>query len=229
MASLLLVLLVSGAEVVFDQTTFVQAPQQPPGAGVKSRVYYGERRIRLEAGADGGPALVLRLDDERAFRLDPARKLALEMDVARLRAQAQQDTAMAGELMGARDARPRTTALPKPLSVAGYACDGYRITAGPTTLDVYVTRALPVGMDRFTEFLEWTGAATSLGPIVDALRALSGFPLETRSRVMVLGEPQETRTTVIRVRVGPLAAQLFDVPPGFKVVRESDPAKEDLP
>ncbi len=229
MLPLSLLLLLAASDVVFEQTTFVQAPQHAAGAGVKSRVYYGARRIRLEAGAEGGPALVLRLDDERAFRIDPAQKLALEVDVSRLRAEAQQDTAMAGELMGAHNARPRTTPLPKPLVVAGYTCQGYRITAGPTVLDVYLTEALPVGMERFTEFLDWTGAATSLGPILEALRALPGFPLEMRSRVMVLGEPQETRTSVTRVTLGTLAAQLFEVPAGFRVVRENEPPKEDLP
>lgn len=232
MLALAFALLLSGtgaaADVVFEQTTWVQAPGAPAGPGVKTRVYYGGRRLRLEAGDEGGPALVLRLDDERAFRLDPLRRVAIELDLGRLRARAQQDSAMAGDLIGARDARPRTTPLPKPLKVAGYACQGYRITAGAATLDVYVTRELPLGMERFAEFLEWTGAAASLGPLVDALRAIEGFPLETRSRVMVLDQAQETRSSVSRVRVGPVSAKLFEVPKDYTVVREKDTG-EDVP
>src|SRR5262245_10872268 len=195
MLALALALLIGGADVTFEQTTIVQAPGEPPGPGVKTRVHYSGARMRLESAEGEGPALVLRLDDERAFRLDPTRRTALVMDVARLRARAHDDVAMAGDLMGARDARPRTARLSKPLTVAGYSCQGYRITAGPTTLDVYVSDALPIGMERFAALLEWTGAETSLGPLVEALRALKGFPLETRSRVLVLGEAQETWTT----------------------------------
>lgn len=218
--------LLSGADVTFEQTTVVQAAGTPPGPGVKTRVLYAGQRMRLESGEGDGPALVLRLDDERAFRLDPARRTALELDMARLRARAQGDAALAGDLMGARDARPRTQPLPKPLTVAGYACRGYRITAGPTVLDVYVTEALPVGMERFAALLEWTGADASLGPLAEALRALKGFPLETRSRVMVLGQAQETRTTVTRVVVAPLPRSLFEVPPGYALTAEGANTKE---
>lgn len=181
--------------------------------------------MRLESGEGEGPAFVLRLDDERAFRLDPASRTALMLDLERLRARAQGDAALAGDLMGARDARPRTLPL-KPLKVAGYACQGYRITAGPTTLDVYLSEALPIGMERFAALIEWTGAEASLGPLVGALRALKGFPLETRSRVMVLGQAQETRSTVTRVVVGPLPRSLFEVPRGYALVQESAITRE---
>jgi hypothetical protein len=228
MLVLLLVLLASSADVVFEQTTKVQAKDSPAGDGVKTRVYYSGRRMRLEAAGENGPALVLRLDDSRALRLDPAQKLAVEVDVARLRARAQDDAAMAGDLMGLHDARPKTTAL-KALRVAGYECRGYRISAGPTTLDVYVSDALPVGMERFAEFLEWTGAEASLGPLVASLREIQGFPLETRSRVLVLGEAQETLTRVTSVSVRPLAKDLFEVPKGYRVLKEAELQKEDAP
>jgi len=217
--------LLSGADVTFEQTTVVQAPGSPPGPGVHTRVQYSGQRMRLESDEGEGPVFVLRLDDERAFRLDPARRSALVLDVGRLRARAQGDVALAGELMGAHDARPRTQPL-DPLTIAGYACQGYRISAGPTTLEVFVSEALPVGMERFAALLEWTGATASLGPLVEALRALKGFPLELRSRVMVLGQPQETRTTVTRVVVGPLSPSLFEVPRGYAIVEEDAPGKE---
>ena len=55
-----------------------------------------------------------------------------------------------------------------------------------------------------------------------ALRGIEGFPLETRSRVMVLDQAQETQSSVTRVQVGPVAASLFEVPKGYTVVREAD-------
>jgi len=52
---------------------------------------------------------------------------------------------------------------------------------------------------------------------VAAVRGLPGFPLETRTRVSVLGETQETVATVTSIRVGPQPASLFDVPGGWRV------------
>ena len=69
----------------------------------------------------------------------------------------------------------------------------------------------------FADFLEWSGAAQALGGLVAAVRALPGFPLETRMRVSVLGEMQETVSTVTAIRVGPQPAELFEVPAGWRV------------
>lgn len=217
-----LALLLPGG-VYFEQATVVQAKGRPPGAGVVSRVYYAGQKMRLEGEEGGaGPAFVLRLDQERAFRLDPAQKLAVEVDVRGLKARARTDLAVAGDLMGLADARPRTTPLKSPRVIAGFKCPGYRISAGTTVMDLYVTSDLPVGMDTFAAFLEWTGAQQSLGPLLDQIRALPGFPLETRARVMVQGEPQETRSTVTKVKVGELPDSLFEVPAGYRVVQEEE-------
>jgi hypothetical protein len=82
------------------------------------------------------------------------------------------------------------------------------------------TTALPVGIETFAGFLEWSGAADSLGPFLDEIRRLPGFPLQSRSRVTVLGEARETLATVTRVKAGPHAAGVFDPPAGYRMVDE---------
>ena len=84
-------------------------------------------------------------------------------------------------------------------------------------MDVYVTDALPVGIEAFTDFLEWSGAGDSMAGILAELRKLRGFPMETRSRVTVLGEEQETVATVTKVKVGPLAPALFEPPGDYRL------------
>jgi hypothetical protein len=56
---------------------------------------------------------------------------------------------------------------------------------------------------------------------VAAVRELPGFPLETRTRVSVLGETQETVATVTKVQVGPQPAALFEVPAGWRLEAEN--------
>src|SRR5881628_3449750 len=197
------------AEVYFEQTTVAHAAGTAGGPGVLSRVWYAGRRMRLEPGeASGGPALVLRLDRGKAYRIDPERKLAVELDLERMRARAQMDLALAGELMGGADGTARTTELPAGKVVAGYSCRGYRIAAGGVSMDLYVSKAVPLGVDAFADFLEWSGASRSLGGLLGEIRRLPGFPLQTRSRVEVMGELQETLSTVTKVSVGPFADDL---------------------
>lgn len=227
-AALLLAVLLpapAGAgDVYFEQTTVSTTAGEAAGPGVASRVWYSGRKMRMEAGdAPGGPAFVLRLDTGRAFRLDPVKKTAVAIDVDGLRARAQMDVAMAGDLMGAEEGAARTTPLRSGKTVAGYRCRGFRIASGATVMDVYVTDALPVGMEAFADFLEWSGATQSLAGLVGELRGLPGFPLETRSRVTVLGKPRETVSTVTKVKVGPLAPTLFERPRDYRL--EEAPAQ----
>jgi hypothetical protein len=128
---------------------------------------------------------------------------------------------MVGDLMGSDEGRARTVPLRTPKTIAGHACRGFRITAGSTVMDVYVTSAIPLGIDAFADFLEWSGASASLGGILTELRKLPGFPLETRSRVTVLGRVHETLSTVTKVKLGPQPAALFEPPAGYRIVPEA--------
>lgn len=200
--------------VYFEQTTVVLQDGRAAGPGVSSRVWYAGRRMRMEA-VPSGVALVLRLDEDRAFRIDPAARRVTAFDLETLKARAHLESAMAGDLMGTTDARPRTTALRGTRTVAGRPCRGYRVTAGSTTMDVWLADGVGAGIETFTDFLEWSGASVSMAPLIGALRALPGFPLQTRTRVMIMGEPQETLSTVTKVRVGAPPPDAFEPPAGF--------------
>lgn len=209
------------AEFSFDQTTVVIAQGAPAGPGVRSRVYCAGRKVRLEpGGAPGAPALVLRLDLGRAWRLDPEARRAVEVDTERLRARSQADASVAAGLMGGLE-DVRTRPLEDRRTIAGHACRGYRITSPSVTMEVWVAPALPMRADAFADFLEWSGAAQALGGLVAEIRKLPGFPLETRAKVTVLGQVQETVSTVTAIRVGPQAKALFEVPAGWHVVHET--------
>ena len=226
-AAVLSVLLAAGtapASVSFEQTTVAHVAGQAVGPGVTARVWYTGTRMRLEPGqAPAGTALLLRLDEGRAWRLDPARKVAVSVDLGRLRDQSQMDVSMAGQLIGVGGG-VRTEPLPAK-TIGGDRCEGHRLTVGSSVLDVYLSRRIRASVAAFTDFLDWSGASQSMGELIDALRKLPGFPLEMRSRVDVLGEIHETVSTVTNVKVGPLPDSLFAPPPGWTVEAES-PAQE---
>lgn len=201
----------------FEQTTVVVPRNGAAGVGVKSRVWHAARRMRLEAGdAPGGPALVLRLDEGRALRLDPEAKLATEIDPNALRARSHQDASVAASLLGGEDTL-RTTPLAGSRTIAGHSCRGFRLKSRTASLELWVAADLPRGASVFADFLEWSGAAQALPGLVAAIRELPGFPLETRTRVSVLGESQETLSTVTKIRVGTQPPELFDVPAGWRL------------
>jgi hypothetical protein len=121
----------------------------------------------------------------------------------------------------------RQSPLPGSRTIAGHRCRGYRIAGRFVTVEAWVAEELPVRASVFADFLEWSGAGHALAGLVSAVRALPGFPLETRMRVSVLGEMQETVSTVTAIRVAAQPESLFDVPRGWKLVRE--PAAPEVP
>jgi hypothetical protein len=223
-AALMTLALVSAApaELYFEQTTVVRQAGIPAGAGVRTRVYCSGKRLRLESGdAAGGPALLLLLDEGRVFRLDPDSRVAVELDAARLRSRSQSEAAVAAGLMGGASAEDlREKPLEGQRTIAGQTCRGFRLSGPSVTIDVWVAETLPVRADVFADFLEWSGAEQALSGLVAAVRRLPGFPLETRTRVSVLGEVQETVSTVTLVRLAPQPARRFEIPPGWRVVKE---------
>jgi hypothetical protein len=179
--------------------------------------------MRLEAGdAAAGPALILRLDLDRAWRLEPDRRVAVALDTARLRARSQADAAFAAGLMGAgEEDAVRATALEGSRTVAGHPCRGYRLKGPSVQMVLWVADDLPVGVDAFADLLEWSGASRSLGGLLARIRELPGFPLQTHTRVELLGEVRETVSVVTSIDVGPQPGDLFEVPAGWRVVAET--------
>jgi uncharacterized protein DUF4412 len=218
-STLLLLAPAPATSVYFEQTTVALQQGRPAGPGVATRVWYAGQRMRMES-ADGGEALILRLDQGKAFRIDPVERRVLEMRLDQLRARSQMDLSMAGDLMGIQESRPRTVVLRQTKTIAGYPCRGYRVTAGTTVMDLYVSSKVPLGISAFTDFLEWSGANDSMGGLLDAFKALPGFPLETRTRVTVMDKVHETVSTVTAVKVGPQPDALFEPPAGYRVERE---------
>jgi hypothetical protein len=213
------------ASVYFEQNTTILGAGDEDGEsspGVASKVWYDGRRMRLEAGgAPGGHALILRLDEGRAYRLDPSTRTATEIDLERLRARSQEDASTAADLMGVTEEGPVRVARLPGRTIAGQACDGYRLSTGTTVMEVYLAAGLPVGVEAFTDFLDWSGASASMTGLLAELRKLRGFPMQTRSRVTILDEVHETVSTVTRVKVGPLPAGLFDPPDGYEIRKEA--------
>jgi hypothetical protein len=214
----------SGPDVYFEQTTLTRTDGQASGPGVSSRVWVSGRRLRLEGDAAKGPAFLLQLDLGQAYRLDPERQVAVQIDVARLRNRSQMDSSAASDLMGnAAEGDVRTTPLATPRTIAGYRCRGYRLSAESLILEVYLAPEVPVGIDAFEGLVEWSGAGQAMAGFLAEMRKLPGFPLESRARVKVRGQTLETISTITKVLVGPHPRALFEPPAGWRIEREAPP------
>jgi hypothetical protein len=202
----------------FEQQVATTVDQRPSEPQIIARVWRQGSRMRLEQSVvgrqDKATVLIVRLDQGRAFRLDPAQRMAREIDLEAERARARSELGVAGGQLGVKAPAAR---IRRSRQIAGYACQGYRLQAATGAVDVWVSHAVPADMEAFSDFLEWLGAEEALATFLDSLRRLPGFPLEVRSRLDVSGRIVETRATVTRIRVGAVPESLFDVPPRYRV------------
>jgi hypothetical protein len=208
------------APVYFEQQTETLVDGQPSGPTLRSRAWIAGRKLRLEReDAPAGSALIIRLDQGRALRVDAERHVVSQIDLDQELTQSRIEMGVAGDLMGGR---VRVAPLKAPRRIAGFDCRGHRIETDAGSVDVWMTSDLPLDAQVFSEFLQWLGADESMGPYLDALRRLPGFPLETHSRLQISGRRVETRSKVTRVRVEAVDESLFEVPAGYR--QETEPA-----
>jgi len=215
--------------VFFEQTSSSTVDGQAQTT-LRSRVYWRGHNVRLESGDLLQPTvLLLDLENERAVRLDPKAKTAAELDMKALRAQTNLGFSMAGDTVSDDNDRFRTTDIEGARTIAGYSCRGHRIRSKNARVDVWTGAAVPVPMKMFEEFLDWSGAAQSLGGLLPEIQQLPGFPLETRSRFTVNGHVYESVATITVLKTDPLADSLFETPKGYRAVAASEPEPADAP
>ena len=203
-------------DVYFEQTTVTRADGQPGGPGVRRGSGSRDGACGSRAKPARGPAFLLQLDVGQAFRLDPERKVAIQIDLARLR-----NRAADGRLRGQRphgqrrggrraDCCPRRPAHHRRLPLPRLPAQRRSLT-----LDVYMASEVPVGIDAFADLVEWSGASQAMAGFLAEMRKLRGFPLETRARVSVRGQTLETVSTITKVLIGPQPRALFEPPVGL--------------
>jgi hypothetical protein len=217
---------VAKAPAVYFEQTATTTVDGKAGGAQRSRVYWQGKKIRLESGDTFDPlVLLLDLERDRGIRLDAPSKTAIVIDMEALRSESTLNFSMAGDVMGATDLR--SSPLPGRREVAGYTCQGYRLRAGDLRLDVWVAPGVRVPMEAFTDLLEFSGAAQSLGELLPEIQKLPGFPLETRSRVEADGRVYESVARVTLIKTDPLPKSLFEPPAGYQTVLEPPPTRED--
>jgi hypothetical protein len=154
------------------------------------------------------------------FQLDAKTKAAVPIDMAALQTDTNLGFSMAGDTVDPPGGL-RSAPLPGRRTIAGHSCEGHRIRGQDVRLDVWVARSVPVSVDRFTELLEWSGAAQSLGGLLPEIRKLRGFPLETRSQLTRDGHVYVSTATITQIKTDALSPSLFEVPEGY---RTAEPA-----
>jgi hypothetical protein len=180
--------------------------------------------------------MILRMDQEKIYNVDPAKKTYSEMTFAEMEAyakkagdkmaqlkekiknmppeQRKQMEAMSSMMGGGAEAAVEISATGEKKTVSGFACTKYVMKRGGkefTTL--WVTKGV-TGFDNlrkdWMEFGKRMATLTNMSGLGDAYQKIDGFPMETEIDVM-----GKMTTVVTKVEKRSTPASEFNVPAGY--------------
>ena len=113
--------------------------------------------------------------------------------------------------------------------VAGYNCDNWTITMGPTKTEHCVTTELPIPVqtwDAYRDFAEgMRSMMASMGPmskgmadIAAKMKEMRGYPLAVSTSSSFMGRSSTASTEVVEVKKGAIPASAWEVPAGYRKV-----------
>jgi hypothetical protein len=179
--------------------------------------------------------MILRMDQEKIYNVDPAKKTYSEMTFADMEAyakkagdkmaqyrekiknmppeQRKQMEAMTG-MMGGTDGAVEISATGEKKSVGGFACTKYVMKrGGKEMMTLWVTKDV-TGFDNlrkdWIEFGKRMAALTNMSGLGDAYQKVDGFPMETDMDMM-----GKMTTVVTKVEKRSTPASEFSVPAGY--------------
>jgi len=113
--------------------------------------------------------------------------------------------------------------------IAGYNCDNWTITFGPSKTEQCVTTELPIPVqtwDAYRDFAEsMRSMMASMGPMAKGMgdmaakmKEMRGYPMATSSSISMMGRSSGSSSEVVEVKKGPIPASAWEPPAGYKKV-----------
>jgi hypothetical protein len=101
--------------------------------------------------------------------------------------------------------------------------------------EVWATQDVDLDIKRFNEMMSLSGPDGLLGssPAGETQRAemakIKGFPILTKTKLEMMGSKMETENQVTIIRKEPVAANIFEIPEGYKLKDMAAKASEQAP
>ena len=113
--------------------------------------------------------------------------------------------------------------------IAGYNCDNWTVTFGPSKTEQCVTTELPLPVqtwDAYRDFAEgMRSMMASMGPMAKGMedmaakmKEMRGYPLAVSNSMSIMGRSSSSSSEVVEVKKGAIPASAWEVPAGYKKV-----------
>jgi hypothetical protein len=110
--------------------------------------------------------------------------------------------------------------------IAGYTCENWILTVGEMSkTEQCLSTEVPYPTEAWQSFRSMQNVLQSMGPATNSasalqekMKELKGFPLASTTTTNVLGNTHTISSEVQEIKKGTIAANVFDLPAGYKKV-----------
>jgi hypothetical protein len=181
-------------------------------------------------GVDGKDVIV-RLDTQKVVSIDNKKKTYTEMTFEEIQNLAQATTAsmppealaqMKKMGMGGGTGEATVTSLGAGEPIAGYATQKYHISMSPLEIDIWAAPDVVTPAQYFDAMkaLMPANPMMDLRKMFEEFKKIKGTALKTVTNMKMMGMNSTTTMEVTSVDKTPVPASAFDVPAGYKLVKQ---------
>ncbi len=223
--SLCLVLLVSlaGLPAAAEDLTIVSSVTTGKGAPMTATQYLATDKMRT---SDGHTDTILDVASGRMVQIDHKKKTYWESTLEEMRQQfveleqmLDENPMMAGMLGGMTTVE--VTKGSGAREVAGYTCDQYHLTLGKKfQFEIWAARGLKAPTQYYDAkkmvYATMGPMASRFDKMYEEMKKINGFPLYTKVDTRMIGMKIQSVSEATEVRQGPIPADVFEPPAGYK-------------
>jgi hypothetical protein len=212
-------------ELTLQQTTTSPAMMGQPPRSVNSTVYFSRNAMK-SVGAEGTDSLV-RFDQGKIITINNKKKTYSEITPAQIQelmdkaagSANKEQMEMMKKMMGQVSDTVTVTKEGPGEKIAGYDTVKYHIT-GMMDLEMHAAPDLKVpGLYYDAMKLHMpNNPFLDMGKLIEQYKKIEGLPLKTVMTIKMMNTEMKSTTIVTSVAKGPIAASIFEVPAGYKLV-----------
>jgi len=230
-AMLVVFVFASCSIVAADDLTIVSQVTPSKGQPTTSTQYITADKMRV---SDGKTDTIVNLGEKKIVQIDHKKKKYYEITFDEMRAhfakmeQMLDANPMMEQMMGkVSDVEVQETSETK--EIVGFSCTKYLISMGDNIRQIlWVTPDLEMPLEYYDAS---KAVYAMMGPMgsrfvkmVDAMKEIKGFSLATEMDMKVMGMDASSKSMVTEVKSGPVPADAFAVPSGYK--KKKSPLEE---
>jgi hypothetical protein len=192
--------------------------QQAPRQG-QVKMWSSADKTRIEQNLTRVSAVITRKDLGKRWVINDAAKTYIEQPLA------PPDDAATAALMSAANIQVDIKATGNTKKIGEWNCQEYVLTvSGPMPMVMQIWASPDVKIDTasfYAKMSEGPGRNPMMGPMVEKMRTITGYPVQTITKVMMGEQAMEMTSTLQKVSLENIDPALFELPAGY--------AKRELP